>query len=327
MDRTLEARAAGVGGPVVIPVVEAVPNFSEGRDPGFVSEVADAFVRTGCEVLHTTSDPDHNRSVVTVVGSPRAVEDGAVKAARLARRHVDMRGHRGVHPRVGALDVLPFVPLQGMDMSGAVKMASRVGDRIARLGIPVYFYGMASRPPGRGLPSIRRGGFEALVAEEPAGRRPADIPGLDGNGNPVHRFAHPTAGAMCVGARNVLLAWNVDIDGVCLEEARKVASGIRESGGGFRGLRALALFLPRQGRTQVSMSLETPDETDPMEVFAAIESAVGRLGGRVVGTEVVGMASDAVTDVVAHAMDIRDWSPDMILSRRIAAHVKANPLA
>ena len=309
------------------PVAEAVPNFSEGRDPEFVSEVAETFVRTGCDVLNTTSDPDHNRSVVTVIGPPGAVEDGAVEAARFAREQIDLRVHRGVHPRVGALDVLPFVPLQGMDMSQAVKMARRAGDRISRLGIPVYLYGRASQPPGRGLASIRRGGFEALIAEVPAGRAQADLPGLEGDRNPAHLFAHPTAGAACVGAREVLLAWNVDVEGISLEEAGKVASGIRESGGGFRGLRAIALYLPEQGRTQVSMSLETPGQTDPMEVFAAIESGVGGLGGRVAGTEVIGMAPDAIADLRVRAMAIRDWSPDRILSHRMAAHVRAKPTA
>lgn len=307
-------------------VVEAVPNFSAGRDPGFVAEVAETFARAGCEVLRTDSDPDHNRSVVTVIGAPRSVEDGAVEAARLARERVDLRVHRGVHPRVGALDVLPFVPLRGMDMSQAVETARRAAVRISRLGIPAYLYGRVSEPPGRGLASIRRGGFEALVAREPAGRTRADLPGLDEDGNPAHPFAHPTAGAACVGARKVLLAWNVDVEGVSPEEAGRIASGIRESGGGFRGLRALALFLPRQGRTQVSMSLEAPDETDPAEVFAAIEAGVGRVGGRVVGSEVIGMAPDAVTDSVARALAIRDWSPDRVLSRRVAAHAGADPV-
>ena len=306
-------------------LLEAVPNFSEGRDPEFVSEVAEAFVRNGCEVLHTTADPDHHRSVVTVIGPPRSVEDGAVAAARFARERIDLRVHQGVHPRVGALDVLPFVPLRGMDMAQAVETACRAGDRISRLGIPVYLYGRASRPPGRGLASIRRGGFEALVGREAAGRARADLPGLDGDGNPCHLFAHPTAGAACVGARKLLLAWNVDVEGVSLEGARTVASRIRESGGGFRGLRALALYLPGQGRTQVAMSLETPEEIDPMKVFAAIEADVGRAGGRVAGAEVIGMAPDAITGSVARAMAIRDWSPDRVLSRRLAARAAAKP--
>jgi len=286
--------------------------------------VAETFARTGCEVLHTTADPDHHRSVVTLIGPPRSVEDGAVAAARLARERIDLRVHEGVHPRVGALDVLPFIPLRGMDMARAVETACRAGDRISRLGIPVYHYGRASHPPGRRLASIRRGGFEALV-REPADRPAADLPGLDGDGNPAHLFAHPTAGAACVGARKVLLAWNVDVEGVSLESARGVASAIRESGGGFRGLRALALYLPKQGRTQVSMSLETPDETDPMEVFAAIEAGVGKVGGRVAGAEVIGMAPDAIAGSVARAMAIRDWSPDRVLSRRLSAHAGAEP--
>ena len=261
-----------------MPLVEAVPNFSEGRDPRFVAAVADAFAAAGCDVLHTTRDPDHNRCVVTVIGSPDDVENGAVAAARVALERIDMRGHRGVHPRVGALDVLPFVPLRGLHMSEAVTLAHRAAARIGQLGIPVYYYGHASELAGRTLASIRKGGFEALVATA-APRSRADVPGLAGDGRPAHLFAHPTAGASCVGAREVLLAWNVDVEGVALAEVRAAAAAIRETGGGFRGLRAMALFLPQQGRTQVSMNLEAPATTDPLEVFRAIEEGVRRRGG------------------------------------------------
>ncbi|MXW18947.1 MAG: glutamate formimidoyltransferase [Gemmatimonadetes bacterium] len=318
------------GGPVAAPakggatpLVEAVPNFSEGRDSGFVSSVAEAFVRTGCDVLHTTRDPDHNRCVVTVVGGPRDVEAAAVAAARIALERIDLRRHRGVHPRVGALDVLPFVPLRGMEMAEAAALARRTAARIGRLGIPVYHYGRASDPVGRTLASIRRGGFEALLSTA-AGRERADVPGLARDGTPAHLFAHPTAGATCVGAREVLLAWNVDVAGISAEDAATIAAAIRESGGGFRGLRAMALFLPRQGRTQLSMNLETPEVTDPMEVFAEIERRVAERGGRAVGTEVIGLVPDAITDSVARAMGIRDWSPHRILSRRVAARVAAD---
>lgn len=304
-----------------MPLVEAVPNFSEGRDPGFVSAVAEAFDRTGCDVLHTTRDPDHNRCVVTVIGGPAEVGDGAVAAARIALERIDMRGHRGVHPRVGALDVLPFVPLRRMEMSGAVELAWRTGARIGRLGIPVCYYGRASEPSGRTLASIRRGGFEALLPGAAAGRPRADVPGRAADGTPVHPFAHPTAGAACVGARGVLLAWNVDVEGVSPKDVGRIAAAIRESGGGFRGLRTMAVFLPEQGRTQVSMNLETPDTTDPMEVYAAIEKAVTTRGGRVAGTELIGLAPDAVTDSVAKSMGIRDWSRDRILSRRVDTRV------
>ena len=306
-----------------MPLVEAVPNFSEGRDPGFVSAVAEAFARTGCDVLHTTRDPDHNRCVVTVIGGPDEVEDGAVAAARIALERIDLCGHRGVHPRVGALDVLPFVPLRGMEMSRAVKLARGAAARISRLGIPVYHYGHASEPVGRTLASIRRGGFEALVSEAAAGHARADVPGLARDGTPAHLFAHPTAGATCVGARELLLAWNVDVEGVSLEDVRRIAATIRESGGGFRGLRAMALFLPEQGRTQVSMSLETPAATDPLAVFGAIQEGVTLRGGQVAGTEIIGLAPDTIANSVARTMGIRDWSPDRILTRRVAARMAA----
>ena len=304
--------------------MQAVPNFSEGTDPGFVSTVAEAFAQAGCDVLHTTRDPDHNRCVVTVIGGPGEVEAGAVAAARIALERIDLRRHRGVHPRVGALDVLPFVPLRGLGMSQAVALARRAAARIGQLGVPAYHYGRASEPAGRTLASIRRGGFEALVRAPETGRARADVPGLAGDGTPVHLFAHPTAGATCVGAREVLLAWNVDVEEISLGDARTIAAAIRESGGGFRGLRAMALFLPEQGRTQLSMNLETPDETDPLEVFEAIEGRVAGRGGRVAGTELIGLAPDAITDAVARTMGIGDWLPDRMLSRRIAERLAAD---
>ena len=273
-------------------VVEAVPNFSEGRDAAFVAAAADAFGSHGCEVLHTTMDPDHHRSVVTVIGSPEGVERGALAAARLALGRLDLGRHRGVHPRVGALDVLPFVPLRGVALADVVRLARRVGRAIARLGIPVHYYAGASDPPGRTLASIRRAGGAA----------------------------HPTAGATCVGARPVLLAWNVDVEGLSLASARAIAGDIREAGGGFRSLRALALRLHRQRRLQVSMNLEDPSITDPLAVYRAIEERVVALGGRVVGTEVIGMLPDELADPArASEMRIRDWSEDRVLSRRVAA--------
>lgn len=294
-------------------VVEAVPNFSEGRDPAFVAAAADVFAAAGCEVLHTTMDPDHHRSVVTVIGSPPAVERGSLAAAGLALERIDLRRHRGVHPRVGALDVLPFVPLHGIEMDAVVELGQRVGRRIARLGIPVHFYARASRPAGRTLASIRRGG---------SGRRVADMPGLDHDGRPEHVRAHPTAGAACVGARGVLLAWNVDVEGLTLESAREIAARIREAGGGFPGLRALALRLPKQQRMQISMNLEDAVRTHPTEVFRAIEHRVRRMQGRVLGTEVIGMYPDQLSDpAIARDVGIRDWSEHRVLGYRLRAFI------
>lgn len=308
----------------MIQVLEAVPNFSEGREPAFVEAAGDAFARAGCDVLHTTMDPDHNRSVVTAIGPPRAVEAGAVAAARLALDSIDLRDHQGVHPRVGALDVLPFVPLAGVRMHDAVEVARRVGAHIAGMGVPVYFYAQASQPRGRGLAALRRGGFEALSTAQECDRAAADLPGRDAKGNAVHRLAHPAAGAVCVGARAELLAWNVDIEGVGHESARRIAAGIRETGGGFAGLRALALHLSRQDRMQIAMNLEDPGATDPAAVFRTIEHEVLRLGGKVAGTEVIGMGPDALSvPSVVRSMRLADWSEERILSRRVSAHVAA----
>ena len=300
----------------MIPVLEAVPNFSEGRDPGLLRALVDAIAAEGADVLDFSADPDHNRSVVTFVGAPVTVEAAALAAARFALEHIDLRGHRGVHPRVGALDVLPFVPLEGLGMSDAVASARRVGARIGELGIPVYYYGRASDPPGRGLAELRRGGVEAIRDGFPEGRRPDVLPaGMD--------RAHATAGATCVGARPILLAWNVFVEGVDEAGAKAVAREIRESGGGFPGLRALGLRLEGSGRTQISMNLEDPDRVSPLAVLAAIEERIAARGGRVVETEVIGMMPDAlVLPAARDRLHLPDLDPARLLSRRIAEHVR-----
>lgn len=298
----------------MVKVLEAVPNFSEGRDTEMLQALVDVIASGDVEVLDWSADPDHNRSVVTYIGEPAAVVEASVKAAGFALEHIDLRRHRGVHPRVGALDVLPFVPLHALEMSDAVDAAHRAGRRIADLGIPVYFYGRASRPPGRSLADLRRGGFDALLAGFPTDRRP-DLP--EGAERP-----HPTAGVTCVGARGVLLAWNVFVTGIGLEDARAVAAEIRERGGGFRGLRALGLWLPEQDRVQISMNLEDPDRTSPLDVFAAIEEAVAERGGRVAETQVIGMIPDTLVHPAAgNRLILSDLRPARVLSRRTAEYV------
>jgi glutamate formiminotransferase len=240
----------------MVKVLEAVPNFSEGRDLAKVRALVDVISRTGIEVLDWSADPDHHRSVITYIGDPGKVEAASLDAARLALERIDLRTHRGVHPRVGALDVLPFVPLKGLEMADAVVSAHRVGGALGRMGIPVFYYAQASNPPGRGLAELRRGGFEAWAGGFPPGRRPDEPPGAS--------TPHPTAGFTCVGAREVLLAWNVFLAGVDLAAAREIARKMREREGGFRGLRALGLHLPHQDRVQISMNLEDPVGTSPL---------------------------------------------------------------
>lgn len=299
-------------------VLEAVPNVSEGRDPSVMRAIADAIREAGAELLDHSADPDHHRSVFTLVGSPEPVERAALAAARVALERIDLRRHRGVHPRIGALDVLPFVPLAGLTMAEARASARRVGDALAaELGVPVFYYGEASDPPGRGLASLRRGGFEALVERWPVDRSPDRVPA----GWP-HAGAHPTAGAVCVGARKVLLAWNVYVEGLSREAAAAIASEIRERDGGYAGVRALALELPRRGRLQISMNMEDLDATSPMAVYGRIERRAAEGGGRVVETEVIGLAPDELVHTAAvDRLNLEGLSPDRVLSRRLVRHL------
>lgn len=301
----------------MVPVLEAVPNFSEGRDLEVVGELVRAIAAEGVDVLDWSADPDHNRSVVTFVGEPAAVEEAAVAAARLAVEAIDLRGHEGVHPRIGALDVLPFVPLRGLEMDDAVETARRVGGRLSDLGVPVYFYGEASDPPGRSLAELRRGGVEALLGGYPADRLP-DLP-MQGA---ARERAHPTAGATCVGARKLLLAWNVVVDGVSGDEVRELAADLRETGGGFAGLRVLGLELPRRGKVQISMNLEDVERTSPFRVYRAIEAWLEERGGSVVETEVIGMIPDAlVLPAAEDRLQILDPTGERLLSARLADHL------
>jgi len=302
----------------MVPVLEAVPNFSEGRDLDVVRELVRVVENEGAEVLDWSADPDHNRSVITFVGAPSTVEDASVAAARFAVEAIDLRRHRGVHPRIGALDVLPFVPLMGLEMERAVASAHRVAGRLAdEVGVPVYLYGRASDPPGRPLHELRQGGFEALRDDLPPDRRPDRIP-RDWSRSGVH----PTAGATCVGARPLLLAWNVFVEDVDLQTAKRLAGELRESGGGIPGLRALGLELPERNAIQISMNLEDLDRTSPFHVFVAIEEKIRGEGGRITGTEVIGLVPDTIVLPAAEdRLQLVESDSSRLLSPRLAHHV------
>lgn len=303
-------------------LLEAVPNFSEGRDRATVREIVAAMSVGAAEVLDWHSDPDHHRTVVTVVGPPESVEAAAFAGARVAVERIDLRTHRGVHPRIGALDVLPFVPLVGLTLDDARESARRVGARIAReLDVPIFYYGAASDPPGRTLGALRSGGYERLVAGWPGDRLPDELPERW-----THAGAHPRAGATCVGARGILLAWNVRVAGIDLVAAKRVAAAVRERDGGLKGVRALALRLPSSGAIQISMNLEDPAAVPPIDVFRALERALANEGGRVDETEVVGLVPDAL--VVSAATDrlrLEESAAGRLLSQRLLAHVTAAP--
>lgn len=298
--------------------MEAVPNFSEGRDVRVVEAIVAAMTRAGADVLDWSLDEDHHRSVVTLVGTPEVVGEAVVAGAAVARDRIDLRSHVGVHPRVGALDVLPFVPLSGLTMDDARALARQVGARLANeLGVPVYYYGQASDPPGRRLAELRRGGFETLASGWPEGRTPDVLPAQW-----RHRGAHPTAGATCVGARKLLLAWNVWLTGVALKDARGIAVEIRERNGGFPGVRALAFPLERAGGVQISMNHEDLDAVSPLEVFGRIESRARELGGEVLRTEVIGLVPDRlVQEAASERLRLDADASSRMLSGRLLGRV------
>ena len=299
-------------------VLEAVPNFSEGRNLETVEAIVDAIRGAGATVLDWSADPDHNRSVVTFVGPPDTVEEAALAGARVAVERIDLRAHDGVHPRIGAVDVLPFVPLLGLSRDDARAIAHRAGTRLALdVGVPVFFYADASEPPGRTLAELRRGGYEALAGGWPADRSPDVLP--DGWRHPG---AHPSAGATCVGARPVLLAWNVLVRGIALEAATGIARSLRARNGGPDGVRALAFALPARSAVQISMNLEDAEARAPMDVFRRVESAVAAEGGEIVETEVIGMLPDRlVAEAAADRLLLRGDVRPRMLSRRLAEYL------
>jgi glutamate formiminotransferase len=268
-------------------IVECVPNVSEGRDPARLARVAAAVRATpGVTLADVHADPDHHRSVFTLLGEPATVAAGAVALADAALAEIDMREHRGIHPRIGALDVLPFVPLSDTPMSVAVALAHAVGATLAtRHALPVYYYGEAARrPERRALRELRHGEYEGLAAR--LGReegRPDDGPA---------RF-DPRRGAVLVGARGVLVAYNVWLASDDLAAARAIAREVRASGGGLPAVQALGLPLASRGRVQVSMNLLDHRVTPIPAAYDRVAQAAARRGIAIERAELVGLAPRA----------------------------------
>jgi glutamate formiminotransferase len=311
-------------------LVECVPNVSEGRRPEVVEEIVAAFAGAAPEVLvlDASSDPDHHRSVITLMGPGPALVEAAVAGAAACARLIDLNHHRGVHPRMGALDVLPFVPfgaetrLRGGDDPDldCVDLAERAGRRIAEeVGVPVYLYGAAARHPGwAALPAVRGRGFEALRDALAAGD-PRRAPDFGGPG------LHPTAGATAAGARELLIAYNVELAGADLELARRIAAAVRERDGGLPAVRAMGVPLKDRARggapedrVQVSMNLLDYRVTSPATAYAAVAELAERAGARVEASEVVGLVPAAALDGVDPAdLRLRGFTPDLLLEERL----------
>lgn len=277
-------------------LVECVPNFSEGRDHATIERLAAAVTAVpGVALLDRHSDPDHHRTVLTFAGAPAAVSEAAFRAVAVAVEAIDMRRHTGVHPRLGAADVVPFVPLRGVTMQECVALADALAERLAReLKLPVYLYGHAARRPERArLPWLRRPELEGLAEALATPERAPDV----GPARP-----HPTAGATVVGARGLLLAFNLDLASSDLALAKRIARAIRESSGGLPGVQARGLTLPLQGRVQVTTNLTDLARSGPGLVFAEVERLAQAEGTRVAACELVGLMPRAAVREAAEVL-------------------------
>ncbi|MFQ5910066.1 MAG: glutamate formimidoyltransferase [Thermoplasmata archaeon] len=294
-------------------IVECVPNFSEGRDEGMVTSIADEIRKEdGIKVFDVEMDASHNRSVITFVGNPEGCRDAAFNAVRKASELIDMRAHEGEHPRIGATDVVPFVPISGVTMDECIGLAKELGSRIAEeLKIPVYLYEHAATTPERkNLAFIRRGEYEGLreaIRSDPE-RGPDYGPSE----------LHPTAGATVVGAREFLIAYNVYLDTNKKGIAQKIARAIRESSGGLKFVRALGFYIEERDMAQVSMNLVNFRSTPVHKVMEAIRGECDKLGVEVVSSEVVGLVpQEALMDPAVFYLKLQDFDKNQIIENRL----------
>ena len=276
------------------PIIECVPNFSEGADGRKMEAIIAAMRVDGVHLLDWSMDADHNRSVVTIAGAPTAVVESAVRGAGKATELIDLTVQQGVHPRIGAADVIPFVPIAGIKLEQCALLARQAGQEIwRRYAVPVYFYeAAAARPDRANLEEVRRGQFEGLrdAARKDASRRP-DVggPGL-----------HPTAGACAVGARKFLVAYNIYLDSTDVAVARAIAKEIRAAGGGMKGVKAIGVLA--HGRAQLSMNITDFNATPISEVYEKVSRLANRHKTAPVEGEVIGLIPEAACEREAEWM-------------------------
>jgi len=295
-------------------LIECIPNVSEGRRPEIVQGMAEAIRRTaGVRLLDHSSDPSHNRSVFTFAGDAAGVEAAVLALVERAVADIDLRTHHGEHPRMGAVDVVPFVPIEGVTMPECVALAKRVGEEIAqRFAVPVFLYEEASSNPARrNLEDIRRGEFEQLAEKL---RAPEWAPDF----GPA--VPHPTAGATVVGARMALIAYNINLATDRLDVAKKIAAAIRQSSGGFRYVKAAGFTLEGRGIVQVSMNLTNYEKTPIFRVFEVVKREAERYGVRILESEIVGLIPSAALNAAAEFyLQIEGFKPEQVLENKLRA--------
>jgi glutamate formiminotransferase/formiminotetrahydrofolate cyclodeaminase len=294
-------------------VVECVPNFSEGRDRAVIAALVEAISAVpGAAVLGQTSDADHNRSVITFAGEPRAVAEAAFRGIECAVRRIDLNRHQGIHPRIGAADVVPLVPLSGVTMNDCVRLAERLAARVwNELHVPVYLYEAAARHPDRAnLANLRRGRFEGL--REEVRFNAARLPDFG------EAALHPTAGACVIGARKLLIAVNVNLMTTDIKIAQSIARSIRFSSGGLAAVKALGLYLESRGCAQVSVNLTDFEVTPLCTIFEAVRAAADRYGIRISGTELIGLVPQkALEETESCGLQFENFHPDLVLEGQL----------
>ena len=293
-------------------IIESIPNISEGRRPDVVSGIADALRAVpGLRLLDVQSDATHNRSVLTLAGDADAMRRGIPVLVERALAAIDLRTHQGEHPRLGAVDVVPFVPISGATMADCVALARSIGaDVAARFGVPVFLYEEAAdNPARRNLEDIRRGEFEGLAAKM---AQPGWAPDF-GPSAP-----HVSAGATVIGARMPLIAYNINLATDRLDVARKIASAIRMSTGGFRFVKAMGLSLDDRRIVQVSMNLTNFDKTPIFRVFEVVKREAARYGVQVLGSEIVGLVpSAALLQAAEFYLQLEGFRQEQVLENRL----------
>lgn len=292
--------------------MECVPNFSEGRDLEKIDKIVSPFrARQGVKLLDYSNDEDHNRLVVTVVGEPEALKEAVIEAIGVAVKLIDLNHHQGQHPRMGAADVVPFIPIKECTMDEAIALSKEVGARVAEAyNLPVFLYEKSASAPHReNLAAIRKGEFEGMAEKI---HQPEWKPDF----GPAER--HPTAGTVAIGARMPLVAYNINLDTPSLEIAHGIAKKVRFIGGGLRFCKAMGVELKERGITQVSMNLTDYSKTAIYRAHEMVRFEARRYGVNIVGSEIIGLVPmEALIDTAAYYLGLENFSMQQVLESRI----------
>ncbi|MEG0463035.1 glutamate formimidoyltransferase [Bacteroides sp.] len=293
-------------------IIECVPNFSEGRDLAKIDQLVAPFrARPGVKLLNYSNDEDHNRLVVTLVGEPEALRDALIEAIGIAVKLIDLNHHQGQHPRMGAVDVVPFIPIKNTTMDEAIALSKEVAEAVAHLyGLPVFLYEKSATAPHReNLATVRKGEFEGMAAK-------IKLPEWKPDFGPVER--HPTAGTVAIGVRMPLVAYNINLNTNDLEIANKIAKNIRHINGGLRYVKAMGVELTDRHITQVSINMTDYTRTALYRAFELTRIEARRYGVSIVGSEIIGLVPmEALIDTASYYLGLENFSMQQVLEARI----------